>query len=336
MTETIAKAIGWAALFSGAFFAHLFFKRLSSRFQGKGRFFFSLSHAILPPLSLFSALFSASLLLETVAASFEWKLDLSSLQELGGIGCLTWSLFRWKGLLQRALAAYAALHRETFKPGMLESASKALTVLILFFSGILLLKSFGLDISWLVTFSGIGVAGLALASKDLVASLYGGFTIQTSRLFTLQDYIELPQKKIAGTVENIGWYYTTIRDVDKNPIYVPNAFFATECVINMSHRTHRLFDTSLPLNAKDLSAAEEAVQEIRAYLAEHPEIDAKQPLYVYMEALTPYSLQLRIKAYTRTIPLDKFNALHHLLVTALAELVQKKNAAAFFFDPSAR
>lgn len=327
MTPLLVKAAGSLFFLTLSFFTGLALKRL---FPEK-KWVSSLRYAFFVPSALFASFLTFTFFGEILIAysSLEMSVVLSTLSLLRSLALtatLTWSLLRWKTVFQKHALQQLALRQSALNLGTIETLSKCFTIATFFLALLLTLRSLGLDISILLTFSGIGVAAFALATKDILANLYGGFMIHVSRSFTLQDFIELPQKKISGTVEHIGWYFTTIRDIEKNPLYVPNAIFSTEFVINPSRRTHRMIEETLHLRFDPKEKTDALVQQVRELLLDDSKVDKRQPIYVHWKALGPASLQLQIRAYTTTTQYGEFLELKHSLLSKLLALLQQEDA----------
>jgi MscS family membrane protein len=88
---------------------------------------------------------------------------------------------------------------------------------------IVMLQSLGLNMSAVITIGGIGGAGVAFASKDVVANFFGGIVVMLNRPFKVGDTIV--SGKIEGKVERIGLYATYLITEDGNTLYVPNSIF---------------------------------------------------------------------------------------------------------------
>jgi len=88
---------------------------------------------------------------------------------------------------------------------------------------IVMLQSLGLNMSAVITIGGIGGAGVAFASKDVVANFFGGIVVMLNRPFKVGDSII--SGKIEGTVTSIGLYATYLKTDDGNTLYVPNSIF---------------------------------------------------------------------------------------------------------------
>ncbi|MGC9491536.1 mechanosensitive ion channel family protein, partial [Vibrio genomosp. F10] len=89
------------------------------------------------------------------------------------------------------------------------------------------MQAFGLSLSGLLTFGGVGGLIVGFAAKDLLSNFFGGMMIYFDRPFKVGDWIRSPDREIEGTVERIGWRMTIIRTFDKRPLYVPNSVFSS-------------------------------------------------------------------------------------------------------------
>ncbi|MDW2035762.1 mechanosensitive ion channel, partial [Vibrio sp. 665] len=102
-----------------------------------------------------------------------------------------------------------------------------------------IMQAFGLSLSGLLTFGGVGGLIVGLAAKDLLSNFFGGLMIYFDRPFKVGDWIRSPDRQIEGTVERIGWRMTSIRTFDKRPLYVPNSVFSNIVVENPSRMLNR-------------------------------------------------------------------------------------------------
>src|SRR3546814_10370881 len=86
-----------------------------------------------------------------------------------------------------------------------------------------------------------GAAGIAVgfAAQTLVANLFGGLTVYAGRIFKIGEDIILPNTKLAGTVQQIGWRATRVLGWDGKPFYVPNSIFNSSNMINHSRLSPR-------------------------------------------------------------------------------------------------
>jgi MscS family membrane protein len=231
-------------------------------------------------------------------------LELKEWVLVGGILLLMWSVLRSKKIFHRKILAKKMQGKQTPDIFALEIFSKIFTVIVLFIGFVSILQVFGLDVFPLLTLSGIGAAVVGFASKDVVANFFGGLMIYLTRPFGVKDQIEIPEKKIKGYVEEIGWYLTSIRDLHKKIIYVPNSLFSTEFLLNLSRRTHQCMEEKIRIRKPE--EAEVIVKKVRALFKTHPWIDQNEPIEVFLSSLSPYGMELSIKAYLKTTSNETF------------------------------
>lgn len=107
---------------------------------------------------------------------------------------------------------------------------------------ICLIGYLGIDTSGLTALvTSLGVcAGLAV--NGALSNLAGGVLILFTRPFKVDDYIEIPNDSISGTVEDIQIVCTKLRTPDNKVIYVPNGTLSNSNIINYSEKDTRRVD----------------------------------------------------------------------------------------------
>jgi len=212
--------------------------------------------------------------------------------------CVMWLVLRWKNTIFRTFFQSAQKKKKNLDQGSFDFLSRIASVIIVFIALLLILQVFGLNITPLVAFGGIGAAAVGFAAKDVIANFFGGIVIHMTRPFTKGDFINLPSKSIMAVVENVGWYYTLLRDMDKCPIYLPNMAFSASYIMNLSRRTHRKIQEKIQVRYEDFSKLNGIIEAIKKYLNEKDTVDQTMPPYVYFTAFNEYSLDILIRVYT--------------------------------------
>jgi MscS family membrane protein len=254
---------------------------------------------------------------------------IASVRNVGIIFCLAWFLLRWKKVIHLAISSHPnrkAAGQFTVDPFTLEVTGKLFTILVLFLSMLIVMQVFGLDVMPLITFGGIGAATLGFAGKDAIANFFGGLMIYLTRPFMVNDLIELPEKKIVGYVEEIGWYLTSIRDLQKRPIYIPNATFSTEALINQSRMTHRRIEESLGLRSTDLAKFPTIIENIHSLFEHHTSIDHHQPIYIFLQSFAPSSIQLEVKVYILCTRYEDFMEVRQEILMQIYRIIEEAGA----------
>lgn len=112
---------------------------------------------------------------------------------------------------------------------------------------ICLIGYLGIDTSGLTALvTSLGVcAGLAV--NGALSNLAGGVLILFTRPFKVDDYIEVKDSDIAGTVEDIQIVCTKLRTPDNKVIYAPNGTLSNSNIINYSEKDTRRVDFSFSI-----------------------------------------------------------------------------------------
>lgn len=254
----------------------------------------------------------------------EYLLLLSPIRDLGCILCLTWIYFRWKKTCYEKFVLRRLQGHFPVDEALLGFLNKLLTILGVLVAGLCVLHVLGLNILPLVAFGGIGAASVAFASKDVCSNFFSGLMLQITRPFVLHDQVELPQRKVIGHIEEIGWCLTMLRDIHKRPIYLPNSVFSQEILINVSRITHRFIEETIRWRYADSKEVALAVEEMRQLLDTHPDIDHEMPVYVFLKTITTTYAEMEIKAYTRKVAYEEFMTVKQDILLKRSEIVKER------------
>jgi MscS family membrane protein len=260
-----------------------------------------------PPLLVLLWILGGSYGLDVIGQRFGMTIVVSYLAPLRGAGviaCFAWTFFRWKREFERAILLDRSrkIDRTTIRV-----AGRLATIGTVVFSALLILQVLGFSTAPLVAFGGIGAASLGFAGKDVIANFCSGIMLQIARPFVIGDQILLPEKDLEGHIEEIGWFRTSLRDKEKRAVYLPNNFFSTMLVINVSRMTHRRILQLIRLRFTDREKVMPLVREITALLEGHAKIDRTLPLYVYLKDVGSHGLHMEIEAHSTETEQGAFN-----------------------------
>lgn len=121
----------------------------------------------------------------------------------------------------------------------------------------------GHDIGAVLAGLGIGGLALAMAAKDTVSNIFGGFTIFTDRPFSLNDRVRIGSYD--GNIREIGLRSTRLQTLAGTMVSIPNAKFADSPVENVSAEPSRKVVLDLGLT---YDTTPEQMQAAMDYLAE--------------------------------------------------------------------
>ena len=139
-------------------------------------------------------------------------------------------------------------------------------IIVIIITALTLMQEFGLSISGLLAFGGVGGLVIGLAAKDLLSNFFGGLMIFLDRPFKVGEFIKSPDRNIEGIVESIGWRLTVVRTFSKNVLYIPNSAFANIVVENATRMTNRRINQVIGLRYDDLDKIPKIVDDVRIYL----------------------------------------------------------------------
>jgi MscS family membrane protein len=212
----------------------------------------------------------------------------------------------------------------------INAITNLLKVSVFITAGLILMQSFGINISGVLAFGGVSGIAIGFAAKDLLANFFGAIMIYLDKPFKIGDWVRSPDREIEGTVENIGWRQTRIRKFDQRPIYVPNSVFSTIVVENPSRMTHRRIYENIGVKYKDFPQLNNISAEVKSYLKSSKRIDAKQTIIVNFNNFAGSSLEIMIYCFTHEINWVKFHAIKQEILLDIGNIIEKNNASIAF------
>ena len=203
-------------------------------------------------------------------------------------------------------------------------------VLVVVFVGIAALDQLGVPVSGLLT--GAGVAGLAisLAAQSTLSSLIAGITLVLEHPFGIGDYIIL--SSVEGTVEDISFRSTRIRNLDNVVITIENSKVCAEYIQNANQRTSRLWQFTLGLTYDTTEEQIQRVtQDLTQLLQDQPTVQPNG-VTVTLDKFNDYSLDILVRVYLTTLPYADYLKERHRLNLLIMQTV--KNAGCEFAFPT--
>jgi len=159
---------------------------------------------------------------------------------------IAWFLVRlMDGLIEEYIKPIVEASDNDLDDQMLPILQKVGKVLIWGFALIMSLKHAGYDVGALLAGVGIGGLALAMAAKDTMANMFGGFTILADRPFRLNDRIKVVGYD--GNVREIGLRSTRLQTLEGRVVTIPNSKFAESPVENISLEPSRKVTLELGL-----------------------------------------------------------------------------------------
>ena len=180
-----------------------------------------------------------------------------------------WLLCRFfEAIYQNILVPWADKTENDLDDQLLPILRKGVKMTIWIMALIIGLNNAGVEIGPMIAGLGIGGLALAMAAKDTVANVFGGFTIFTDKPFKINDRVKV--SGYDGTVVEIGMRSTRIKTLAGRIVTMPNAKFSDAPVENVSVEPSRKIVLNLGLT---YDTAPEAIQEamdiLKAIADEH-------------------------------------------------------------------
>ena len=171
-------------------------------------------------------------------------------------GGAAWTFRRWRRCFRHRRALFIDQ-----LPGSLASREK------LFLADILdKLLGTSVLVLWLLavlaTAGGLGAAAVAFGAQSVVSNSRTGFSLYINKHFVVGDLIEIPSEGLHGTVEKIAWFYTQLPTLDGQPVFIPNAIFWAQSVMNISQIDNRRLRIDFSVSYDDRARIEPICNEL--------------------------------------------------------------------------
>jgi MscS family membrane protein len=285
--------------------------------------------ALLKPLASFVWLISLVQLLNGLWAKFsgvELFPSHHSVLKIGLIISASWFFFRWKRGIVTKLMEKSRRKDFPIDHGKIDAINKVVTLLLYVMTILLLIEQLGGSMNTLIAFGGVSGLAVAFASQQIIANFFGGILIYFTKPFVIGDWIKIPEKDLEGIVEEIGWYTTEVKSLEKLPIYIPNSTLTNIIVMNPSRMEQRQFKEIVGVRYEDMPKVEKLIQLLKKRIGEHEELDLDYPPQVYLHALNTYSIDILITAYTTAIQKDEHAQFASEMLTLIHQSVMDVKA----------
>jgi small-conductance mechanosensitive channel len=113
--------------------------------------------------------------------------------------------------------------------------SNIIKISIIFTGLALILSQMGIKLTPVLTLLGGGTLAASLALKDTLANLFAGINILASKQISRDDYIKLDSGQ-EGTVLEVNWRTTLIREISNTIVTVPNSKISSAIVTSFHHQ----------------------------------------------------------------------------------------------------
>ncbi|OWK31062.1 Low conductance mechanosensitive channel YnaI [Sphingomonas dokdonensis] len=280
--------------------------------NGAYRFF----HAALPPLSLFVSVMIFYAWAERLQVAIVARQTL--LRYAGGVAAiaLVWFLLRLVDAV--ADVAIARMHRRSRRQAVsvVTLLRRAAKILLLVFSIVAVLDTFGIDVTTGIAALGIGGIALALGAQKTVENLVGSVTVIADRPVQVGDFCRVGD--VIGTVEDVGIRSTRIRTNDRTIVTIPNGDFSSRQIENYAKRDRFLFNPVIGIEYVGPAKLREAVSIIEDVLFSHDQVSNDGPRARFSN-FGDSALEIEIFAYITVTDFAESTAIRQELLLTIYE-----------------
>ena len=172
----------------------------------------------------------------------------------------------------------------------------------------------GVPMASVLTVFATAGAAIALAVQGSFSNMMGGIMLLIFRPISKGDYVDIDGK--AGTVNEIGIFYTQLKTPDNLTVSIPNGTMTSSTIINYSREENRRVDVVIDVSYDtDISKAREVLEGVIAGC----EFALKEPKHaIVLSAMADSSIQFTLRVWA---PAPKYHATkEYLLQSSLVEL----------------
>lgn len=211
----------------------------------------------------------------------------------------------------------------TGNDGVVNLVSKVIKGLIYIVAGFIIISELGYDLSGLVAGLGIGSVVLALAVQDVAKNILAGFSIIADKPFAIGDSIEVGI--YIGTVEDISFKSTRIRNSNNQLIIIPNNQIAASSLINHSKIVQRKYSLRLTLAlSTPLDKVARFNDNIKLFLLSNENI-IKDSIKAYFDTISANGIDIVVEFATTIVDYMEFIQLKEKVNYKILQIAEKGN-----------
>lgn len=180
---------------------------------------------------------------------------------------------------------------------LLPIARKSISISIWVLAIVIGLNNAGYDVTALIAGLGIGSFAFALAAKDSIGHVFGGFILFTDKPFTINDRIIA--QGYEGIVKEVGVRSTRIQTLDGRMVTLPNGSIANDSIINVSMENARKTTVDLGLTYDTSPEQMQLAMDILHRIStENKDVDGTRTV-TYFSSFGDFSLNIRYIYYIK-------------------------------------
>lgn len=239
---------------------------------------------------------------------------------IGIIFAITWVFYRGIDILALVGGRLTERTDSRLDDQLVPLLRTTLKVFLAMLVAVVIVQEFGYSAASIIASLGIGGVAVALAAKDTLANFFGSIVVFTDRPFHVGDWVEFAG--VEGTVEEVGFRTTRIRQFDKALVTVPNQMFTTNPITNYSNRSIRRIKMTVGVTYETSSTQLRAfLDRVRQLLVEHPDLDQNFHFAHFVE-FGASSLDVQLYCFTKTAVWTDWLAAREALMLQIMDVIE--------------
>lgn len=207
---------------------------------------------------------------------------------------------------------------------------RTVKVLLLVFSGVGILDTFGINVTTGIAALGVGGIALALGAQKTVENLVGSVTVIADRPAQIGDSIKVGT--VTGTVEDIGIRSTRLRTSERTIVTIPNGDLSARQIENYADRDRFLFNPVIPIAPATTTAQlKEAIRLIQDVLTRHDDVAAGAR--ARLSNITERGFSIDTTAYIALHDADASTVVREALLLDICEALENAGIKLAFPSP---
>jgi len=244
-----------------------------------------------------------------------------------------WTLYRCVSPLSFLIdRAFGALGHSALGDSLKEFVAKLARFVIAAVGVVAILEEWQFNVG--AVLGGLGLVGMAVAfgAQSLMANLFAGVTIFLDKIFEKGDWIK--GAGVEGTVEDIGFRTTKIRQFDKALITIPNDKLAGDAVINYSRMTNRRIYWKIGVMYSTTEGQlRQIVNGIKAHVFDNDDFEvdpAKVTTLIHVDSFNNSSIDIILYCFTATTQWTEWMRVKEDLAFAIKRIVEEAGSGFAF------
>ncbi len=220
----------------------------------------------------------------------------------------------------------------TLNQTVVQWLEKGIKLVFIFVGTAAILELWGIHVGPIIAGLGLFGVAVALGAQDMFKNLIDGMIIIAEKRFSPGDSIRV-DGVVEGTVEDIGFRSTKVRNLDRAPVYVPNADLADKPVINLSALSYRRIYWKVRIDYRtSLQQLRQIRDEVKNYILEHEEFARPEELVstVRIDSLNESSIDMVIECFTRTTNNTEYFEIKERLAFKVKDVIETVGAGFAF------